>query len=351
MRYSFDANRPHLEPPMVDVFLDPRLPDHVREHDWRTLDARAVMGDYSSESLIVLQHCPTEAIDFEFLQTVSLPQTWEMKKLVISNLLARIDRGETSHPLVKQVFEDGFKGNTARYQKFIGQLRVLSDISHRMLDRLLDGLVVSERQIVCRFSDTRMENLHYDLDANADDHEAFRLYINLDDQPRIWSISYPVSELIAKGGQRITNGIPSDLKSEIRLERVTGRAFGGWNQRATERVAPRHMVFFDPGDVWIVDGRAVSHQVLQGRRVLSVYARLPVAGNEGRIRSSRQRLDNAFAQAQLVPVGAETAQVNYFTPGQITGSQDLKGEWADLFGRPGDGAVRRFNDRGLAEKT
>lgn len=332
---------------MVDVFLDPRLPDHVREHDWRTLSARAVMDDFSDERLVVLHHCPTERIDFEFLQTVSLPQTWEMKKLVITQLLAKIDNGEMKHPLVKQVLEGGFAGNATRFERFVAQLRVLVDISNIMLDKLLAGLTVSERQVVCRFSETRMENLHYDLDRNSDDHEAFRLYINLDATPRIWSVSYPVTDLITQGGRRMTDNIPQDLPAEVKLERVTGRAFGGWNQRATERKAPRHMVFFDPGDVWIVDGRSVSHQVLQGQRVLSVYARIPIAGNEGRIRGLRQRLESAFAKAADVPVGSETAQVNYFTPPQITVSGDIKTDWPEVFGGTGSGMVRRFDDFGI----
>jgi len=334
---------------MADVFLDPRLLDHIRQHDWRTVDVRSVMDDFSSERLVVLHHCPTELIDFEFLQTVSLPQTWEMKKLVITQLLARIDAGETSHPLVKQVFEGGFGEVTARYNKFIEQLRVLAQISNVMLDKLLHGLVVSERQIVCRFSETRMENLHYDLDSNSDDHEAFRLYINLDATPRIWAVSYPVSDLLARGGRRIIDGIPEDLKSEVKLERVTGRAYGGWNQRATERKSPRHMVFFDPGDVWIVDGRSVSHQVLQGQRVLSVYARIPIAGNEGKICGFRDRLANAFTAAGATPVGKETAVVNYYTPEQITASRNLKTDWTDVFGGTGTGLVRRFDDFGMVE--
>lgn len=334
---------------MVDVFLDPRLPDHVREHDWRTLNVRSVMNDFSDERLVVLHHCPTERIDFEFLQTVSLPQTWEMKKLVITQLLAKIDGGDRNHPLVKQVLEGGFGGDKSRFDKFVGQLRVLVDISNLMLDKLLDGLVVSERQVVCRFSETRMENLHFDLDKNSDDHEAFRLYINLDAHPRIWSVSYPVTDLVTQGGRRMTDNIPLDLPGEVKLERVTGRAFGGWNQRATERKSPRHMIFFDRGDVWIVDGRTVSHQVLQGQRVLSVYARIPMAGNEGKIRGFKERLATAFEKAAEVPAGAETAHVNYFTPAQITASRNLKADWTEVFGGTGTGLVRRFDDFGIVE--
>jgi hypothetical protein len=34
-------------------------------------------------------------------------------------------------------------------------------------------------------------------------------------------------------------------------------------------MVPRHLVLFEPGDVWLTDGRQVTHQVLYGRRVVS----------------------------------------------------------------------------------
>ena len=34
-------------------------------------------------------------------------------------------------------------------------------------------------------------------------------------------------------------------------------------------MVPRHLALFEPGDVWLTDGRQVTHQVLYGRRVVS----------------------------------------------------------------------------------
>jgi hypothetical protein len=192
-----------------------------------------------------------------------------------------------------------------------------------------------------------MENLHYDIDQDSDDHEAFRLYINLDAYPRIWSTSYTVTRLFREGGERLLGGIDPNEKAEIILKRAISRAYGGWNQRATERKAPRHQIYFDPGDVWIVDGRSVSHQVLSGHRVLSIYAKIPHAENPGLTPTFAQKLRRAFAEGMKVPVGQETAEVNYFAPAAITGAPNLREEWSDVFGQTRTGTIRRFDDSGM----
>jgi hypothetical protein len=49
---------------------------------------------------------------------------------------------------------------------------------------------------------------------------------------------------------------------------LTTRVFGDWHARGRDMV-PRHLVLFEPGDVWLTDGRQVTHQVIYGRRVVS----------------------------------------------------------------------------------
>lgn len=75
-----------------------------------------------------------------------------------------------------------------------------------------------------------------------------------------------------------------------------------------------------------------------------VYAPIPIAGNEGTIRGFKERLATAFAKAAEVPVGDETAEVDCYTPAQITASRNLKTEWTEVFGGTGSGLVQRFDD-------
>jgi hypothetical protein len=336
---------------MVDVFLDKRLDDYFTAHEWSQVatddSARdAVLSDFLGEKIAVLQGLETNTIDFEFLEKVRFPQTWGMKKFQFKDLLAEARAGK-HHGIYAQVLSDSFSGDQERFDYFLGQLEIIENIAERLLGRLLDGLTVTTRIMVARFSETRMENLHYDIDQDSDDHEAFRLYVNLDANPRIWSTSYTMTRLFREGGERLLGNIDPNERSEIILKRAIGRAYGGWNQRATERRAPRHQVYFDPGDVWIVDGRSVSHQVLSGHRVLSIYVRIPHAENPELRPTFAEKARSAFAEGLKVPLGQETAEVNYFEPNRITGPANLREEWSDVFGQTRTGRIRRFDDTGL----
>ena len=336
---------------MVDVFLDKRLDDYFTTHEWsdiaRSDSARdAVLNDFLTEKLAVLHGLDTDKIDFEFLENVRFPQTWGMKKFQFTDLLM-VARAGKHEGLYAQVLDHTFRGDQQRFDYFIDQLGIIEQLAESLLGRLLGDLTLGTKIMVARFSETRMENLHYDIDENSDDHEAFRLYVNLDAYPRIWSTSYTVSRLLREGGQRLLGGIDPNERAEIILKRAIGRAYGGWNQRATERRAPRHQVYFDPGDVWIVDGRSVSHQVLSGHRVLSIYARIPHAENPRLKPTFAEKIRSAFAEGMKVPVGQETAEVNYFPPAAITGPPNLRDEWSEVFGQTRTGRIRRFDDAGM----
>jgi hypothetical protein len=336
---------------MVDVFLDKRLDDYFTAHEWADVSRNdagrdAVISDFLSEKIAVLHGLDISNIDFDFLEGVRFPQTWAMKKFQFKDLL-EVARTGKREGIYSQVLQETFSGDQSNFDKFIEQLGIIEHIAGDLLGRLLGGLTVSTKIMVARFSETRMENLHYDIDQNSDDHEAFRLYVNLDAYPRIWSTSYTLGRLFREGGERLLDGINLDERGEVILKRAVGRAFGGWYQRATERRAPRHQIYFDPGDVWIVDGRSVSHQVLSGHRVLSIYVKIPHAENPDLHPTFSEKIRRALAEGLKVPIGQETAEVNYFTPAAISGPANLREEWSDVFGETRTGRIRRFDDTGM----
>jgi hypothetical protein len=337
---------------MADLFKDPRLPDYYSEHDWRSVrsddSARdRVIDGFLNEELCVVHGLDLNGLDFDFLGHVDMPQTWEMKKFMFGSLLDEVDRKGLKGSLGESILRGSFAGDQQRMKHFVEQLRVMKRTADIVSGRLLQGFNVEQSVYVSRFSETRMENLHFDLDASSDDHEAFRLYINLDKAPRFWATSYQCTQLVETGGQRLVHDLDDGQPAETILKRVTTRAFGGWNQRATERASPRHLAFFDPGDVWLVDGRSISHQVLTGHRVLTIYAKLPHKTNPHLQPTFAKKLRSSLQKARQVPVGAETAQVSYYTPDQITAASDLKADWAKVFGETQTGRIRRFEDSGL----
>ena len=136
-------------------------------------------------------------------------------------------------------------------------------------EALFKGYRFTRRQAVWRLNTIHNENLHIDTyEADNPDHFA-RLFINLDTQPRIWMTSYGVEELFERFGDQIptetlTDASPNQIRNALNEAAFGGRSNIWWDRQ------PRHVAYFDPGDVWAVDSRQVSHQIFYGRRAVSI---------------------------------------------------------------------------------
>ncbi|MEJ0060939.1 MAG: hypothetical protein WDM79_15770 [Terricaulis sp.] len=292
---------------MPDVFLDPRLPDYFEDIDLSTpAGASAVLPAFLSSKIGVLRGVDLAALDFDLLRSISFPQLWEMKKFQFSRFALDFKaRGEAAqyYALVLEACGRDMSRFNALLKQFTRLTRILDDLHAR----IFDGVVVERVDLLCRFSETRQENLHYDQDVGCDDHEGFRLYINIDSAPRIWGVSYQLNDLAERLAGRIKAEKLADLPSEQLVKTITSRVFGGWHNRADERAAPRHMVYFDPGDIWVVDGRSVAHQVLYGQRVITTYARIPLAANPTLSPSFHEKARAALTAASGPPNRADAS--------------------------------------------
>jgi hypothetical protein len=118
---------------------------------------------------------------------------------------------------------------------------------------------------VWRLNTIRNENLHVDTYNQLFPEHFARLFINLDREPRIWQTSYTVEEIAVRWAEAVTGQEADGGEVFVALNRA---AFGGkskiwWDNQ------PRHVAYFDPGDVWCVDSRQIAHQIFYGRRAVS----------------------------------------------------------------------------------
>lgn len=326
---------------MVDVFMDERLPDYFEEVPASDAQARRLKG-FLGEKVVCLRGVDIGSPDLELLSRVSFPQTWEMKKFRFDHLLAEDAKWFSLRPQFSAIRKSVFGGDARAARRFIRELRKISDAVDRILATILGDCVAEEVVKIARFSETRMENLHYDLDPSSGDHEAFRLYINIDSAPRIWATSYQMSDLGSRLAAQLDFSRFQVGPVETLAKDITTRAYGGWNERATDRAAPRHLVYFDPGDVWVVDGRSVAHQVMYGHRVISIYVKLPHGRNPGLKPTFGEKLQTALGQPRddVEPIP---------TYGPVAAAGDVKATWETVFGKVGTGGVRRFGRRGMVD--
>jgi hypothetical protein len=258
---------------MTQVFINPEVVDYFVEYDFREVrsdDSRvrdSIIEDFANEKIILLRNLNLDA-DFVFLQNVTFYQKWKWKKLALSNFEAIPAKQRRQVPEIVAFVQDVFAGDWGKFDYFLDQATFVNTQIRSAVDTIFAKYSFAQRHIIWRFTETRVENLHFDVDRNCDNLELIRLYINLDDIPRIWYTSGTFTETAHEWYNKLELTRFRGQSHDKLLKELTTRVFGDWHMRGKDKV-PRHMVLFEPGDVWLSDGRLVSHQVIYGRRVVS----------------------------------------------------------------------------------
>ena len=266
---------------MTQVYLHPDIADYFVEYDFGEVlrspaDGgpgdlrRMVMQDYVGEKCILLRNV---GIDYDrtFLSGVRFPPTWYFKKFP-SKVVER-DKPLDRNPLKQELCRELFGGDKGLFHRFEHEVRAVNSGIRKVLDELLRHHRVEASDIIWRHTETRVENLHFDIDQDSGAFESVRLYLNMDDIPRIWHTSHELGRILPAYYDELELGAFAGQPLEKLLQVLSLRLFGNWMSRGREQF-PRHMVLFEPGDVWICDGRTVPHQVIYGRRVASSFYRL-----------------------------------------------------------------------------
>ncbi len=332
---------------MTQVYLHPEISDYFVEYDFAEVlrspaDGgpddlrRRVMEDYVAEKCILLRKVRID-YDRDFISKVTFPPTWFFKKFPSRVLegakpLARSDAKQ-------EICRDLFGGDAGLFSRFEDEVRAVNSGIRTVLGELLRHHRVEASDIIWRHTETRVENLHFDIDKDSAAFESVRLYLNMDDIPRIWHTSHELSRILPAYYEELELGALAGQPLEKLLQVLSLRLFGNWASRGREQF-PRHMVLFEPGDVWICDGRTVPHQVIYGRRVASSFYRLDSSALPAWHPSLKSKVDAVHAaHAAGTPAPQPEALKGYAYPFAPGGPQpppgvrhpDLKKDWDKLY--------------------
>jgi hypothetical protein len=257
---------------MTQIFINPEIEDYFVEHDFREARTdnqvrQSVVEDFSNEKIILLRNLKLDA-DFVFLRGVTFYQKWKWKKLALSSFEAVPAEQRKDIPQIVDFVQEIFTGDWGRFTYFLEQATLINSQIRAAVHNIFANYQFSQRHIIWRFTETRVENLHFDIDRNCDNFELIRLYFNLDDIPRIWYTSATFTTTARQWYDKLDLSRFRSKPYDKLLKELTTKVFGDWHMRGKDKV-PRHLVLFEPGDVWLSDGRLVSHQVIYGRRVVS----------------------------------------------------------------------------------
>lgn len=252
---------------MTVIFKHPELTDYFAKTNLRLgmplAETPSIVRPYEGGRVLTFPQLDLD-IDHDFWASLPTDRITKLKKLSSSP-------GETdfrNDPLLDRRLAEANAPSALkrRLKKEIVRLyeRVLP-----VYQAMFSGYRFTRRQVVWRLNTIHNENMHVDTYVtDYTDHFA-RLFINLDDQPRIWSTSWTLEEMYERFGDQLSvemlaGSTAGEVHSAINAAAFGGRSTIWWDSQ------PRHIIYFAPGAVWAVDSRQVSHQIFYGRRAVSI---------------------------------------------------------------------------------
>tara|TARA_R110000824_G_scaffold4317_2_gene20874 strand:- start:975 stop:1799 length:825 start_codon:yes stop_codon:yes gene_type:complete len=176
---------------------------------------------------------------------------------------------------------------------------VLRDLKHRLSQFSLDKYESFSENIVLQYfngellsSEPDRANIsfrpvikHEDMHLDRYLLEPLRMFVNLDDQPRVWRTSYNQLEGMALMAKQRYFGTPKDLDIAKQTSK-RGKYKDGLNGKINSQVlydyqkkknkSPYHELEFAPGAMWIMNSKRVSHQVVKGNRLATFSRFYPI---------------------------------------------------------------------------
>jgi hypothetical protein len=239
---------------MPDIFRNPNLTDYFVEHG----DTSPLIAAYEAGKVIVLPNL-RPAIDHHFWSTLPIDSVPSLKKTKAQDDGGVTLRKSLGGAGVPEAIADGLLRNV---EDLLNQVRPA-------YEAFFTGYRFVKRKVSWRLNPTMNENMHVDTYLGPQPRHFARLFINLDTQPRIWKTSFTVQELYARFGRDAIrrlgpNPAPGELHTMVNTLAFGASSLEWWDTQ------PRHVIYFAPGDAWIVDSRQVAHQIFYGRRAVSI---------------------------------------------------------------------------------
>jgi hypothetical protein len=261
---------------MASIKKSPELPDYFIEMDWndRKSDpigfSEALVGHYEDGEIVILRNSPIVA-DYALLNHVSLPKGLAYKK-IRDDHFTRPKLNLESLRLHRYLIQH----YPTKYRAFCREVTRTSNVIREVGQQLFPHYRFTKMPCSWRFTPTGPEHMHIDhFGALGDEEEKWylRIFFNIDERPRLWNLSHTLTGLAERyyqdaGMGEWRQGRGSDFSRELSRWIYGGKEKYN-NEDIHESSWPHHEIEWATGDVWIVDSRLHSHQVVQGRRMMA----------------------------------------------------------------------------------
>lgn len=229
----------------------------IEDHD-------GIQDNYERGALIILKDIRVRA-DFRFLAKLEVPGVDDKRKKFVLTT-ARNSCEEKKRALTWDFFrKEVFHRRPFDHLKFKNTVRSVNDQILDIARRAVPRYHYVDTPITWKFQKVRGENLHIDNISGIDDFAHLRIFVNLADSPRVWGVSAHLRYWARKNFERDEMAEFANRGYEFNGE-LSRRAFGS-SQDIANCVEPRHYVYFEPGEVWMINSAITAHQVICGDRL------------------------------------------------------------------------------------
>ena len=254
---------------MAEIELSAAVADRFVSLDWMdraanpsAFDARLIRH-YEAGDIVLLDHSPF-SVDFEVLNRVSFPAGRAHQKLTDKFLTyPKLHRRE-----VRRLFREAFGSDVFLYRRFRREVKRLSGELRRFAWTIAPSYRFLKQGVSWRLTPTGPEGLHVDYFSRTDDLHYFRIFINVDRQPRVWTVGPRLQDLIERFAKEASLAELTSAPSNKVCHRLNKLVFDRINAQPRSAM-DRHTVRFAPGDVWLCETRLNSHEIFSGHRLVA----------------------------------------------------------------------------------
>lgn len=254
---------------VADIELNPRVADRFVHLDWRDEKddpegfRTTLMQRYEAGDVLILRNAPFQ-IDLDLLNRVSLPSGKQFQKLADTTF--RVTSLCRADP--RKVFRAAFGNDVLLYLRFRREVDRVSACLRDFARDVFRPYRYLKQGVSWRFTKTTQEGLHVDYFRKDEDLHYVRIFINVDKQPRVWTLSHSLEELIRRHYDEAGLGEVRHAPSNKVCSRLNKRVFDPMNKYAPGTM-DRHFAHFAPGDVWLCETRLNSHEIYSGHRMVA----------------------------------------------------------------------------------
>ena len=254
---------------MARIQHHPNVADFFAHMDWRESKGdplgfkTELLRNYEAGKVIILKNS-SFSIDYSLLNKLYLPNGRRFQKLSYKTLIyPRMYKADIAKLMLTK-----FGLTPVLYFKLRREiLRVTNEICRFVRD-VFEPYRIRKESVSWRFTPTGPEPLHVDWFRPTDDLHYVRMFINIDEQPRVWTVSHQLEDLIARNYATAELAELGGSPSNSIIDRINHRVLNPISyEPACE--TDRHVVEFTRGDVWLCETRINSHQILSGRRLVA----------------------------------------------------------------------------------